>query len=249
MEKVVVIIPTYNEAENIGGAIDQLQQAFAPVGNYQLRILVFDSNSPDGTAQIVAEKQTQYPNITLLSENEKSGLGSAYVKAMQHASDQMNADIVFEFDADGSHRPDYFPLLLRCFDNGADVVVGSRFVKGGSIPTEWAFKRKFLSVAGNWLSRLVLHPSIKDYTSGFRGTRVTALKKINLDKLLSKNYAYKIHLMWELRCSGAKIVEYPINFIDREKGYSKFPKNNATESLSLIFKLRFLAIKRYFTFS
>lgn len=245
MQKVIIIIPTYNESENIGSIIDALQLVFAKINNYEMGILVYDSNSPDKTADIVRDHQNRHANIYLVIEEKKSGLGNAYIQAMQYAYEKLHADIVFEFDADGSHRPDYLPAMMQEFDHGADVVVGSRYVKGGSIPKDWALHRKLLSVLGNIASRIVLHPKIKDYTSGFRGTRTSFLKKINLNAFKSKGYAYKIQLMWELFLLHANIVEFPIQFVDREKGNSKLPKNNAIESLWLIGYLRYKQLHRY----
>lgn len=245
MQKVCVIIPTYNERETIALSLDSLQREFAKIHDFAMEILVFDSNSPDGTADIVRQKQQQYPNIHLLVEAEKSGLGSAYIKAMQYCSAHLGSDIVFEFDSDGSHQPRHIPEMLKHFHEGADVVMGSRYVPGGSIPKDWAWNRKLLSTLGNRLAQIILNSKIKDYTTGFRATRVNWLNKISLNNLLSRNYAYKIHLIWELFLAGAKIVEHPIEFIDREKGHSKFPKNNMVESLALILRLRARRLKRY----
>lgn len=245
MQKVIIIIPTYNESENIASVIESLQTVFSGIKNCDLHILIYDSHSPDKTANIVHDYQKKYSNIILLTEEEKSGLGSAYIQAMQYAMHTLQADIIFEFDADGSHRPDYLPAMIHALTQNTDVVVGSRYVAGGSIPKDWVLHRKLLSVLGNVASRAVLSPKIKDYTSGFRGTRTTFLKKINFDKFKSKGYAYKIQLMWELFLLGARIQEIPIQFIDREKGYSKLPKNNALESLWLILYLRFLRLERY----
>lgn len=225
--------------------LDRLQQVFSQIKNYEMNVLVYDSHSPDGTADIVKTYQEKYPNIFLVTEEKKSGLGNVYIQAMKYACDKLNADIVFEFDADGSHNPDYLPAMMEQFTQGADVVVGSRHVKGGSIPKDWGWYRKFLSVVGNIAAKIVLSFKIKDYTTGFRGTRAECFKKINLNDIKSKNYAYKILLMWLLYLSGAKIVEFPIDFVDRQKGYSKLPKNNIIESLWLIFYLRFLMLKRY----
>lgn len=245
MKKAIVIIPTYNEKDNIAVMLEKLQSVFQEIIHFDMHILVYDSNSPDGTADIVKRYQNQYSNIILQIEEKKSGLGNAYIQAMKYACDTLQADIVFEFDADGSHNPAYLPAMMDCFTQGADVVMGSRYVKGGSIPKDWAFHRKFLSVLGNIAAKTVLSFKIKDYTTGFRGTRTAFLKKINLDQLKSKNYAYKIHLMWLLYLLGANIVEFPIHFIDRQKGYSKVPKNNAIESLMLIFYLRVSRASKY----
>jgi dolichol-phosphate mannosyltransferase len=244
MEKVIVIIPTYNEQENIGLIISQLQAVFAEINSYEMGILVYDSNSPDKTREIVKACQKKYPRIYLQTEEKKSGLGSAYIQAMKYAYQALNADIVFEFDADGSHQPKYLIPMMQEFQNGADVVMGSRYVKGGTIPADWALHRKLLSVFGNVIARIFLNPKIKDYTTGFRGTRTSLLKKIDLNNIKSRGYAYKIHLAWLLHLHNAKIIEFPIEFIDRQEGYSKLPKNNIIESLMLIFSLRWQRIKK-----
>lgn len=165
------------------------------------------------------------------------------MKAMDYAMNTMNADIVIEYDADGSHQPRYIQPMCEAVDAGADVVLGSRYVTGGSIPDNWGFHRKCLSVVGNWIARLFLSPKIKDWTSGFRVTRTETLKKVPYRHLLSKSYAYKLHLMWLLYKAKAKVVEFPIEFIDRVLGNSKLPKDNAVESLKLVIWLRLLEVK------
>jgi dolichol-phosphate mannosyltransferase len=247
VEIVVIVVPTYNEVEIIAETVVQLEKVFGALdaSKYEPHILVYDSNSPDGTAAIVTKLKNQYNNLHLVVEKKKSGLGSAYAKAMQYAMDDLKADVIFEFDADGSHQPLYLKRMLKELDDGADVVIGSRYIKGGKIPAEWSIDRKFLSYVGNIISRLFLTYKYKDFTSGFRGTRTVFLRKIKLDRLLSKNYAYKLHLFWALHKLKAKIVEHPIEFMDRKKGYSKFPKNNIIESLKVVILLRFFELERY----
>jgi len=172
-EKVIIVIPTYNESQTIAQTIIELEKVFNSIDavQYEMHILIYDSNSPDHTAQIVEQSQQQYKNLHLAMEKQKSGLGSAYAKAITHAINKLNADIVFEFDADGSHQPKYLPAMLDEFSKGADVVVGSRYVKGGKMPSDWSIDRKILSWGGNLISRLFLTWKYKDFTSGFRGTR------------------------------------------------------------------------------
>lgn len=238
--KIVICIPTYNEKETIGLTIDGLEQEFQKINQqHQIRILVIDDNSPDGTAQIVKQKNTQYGNIVLLPNQEKRGLGAAYIKAFKYAMETMFADAIFEYDADGSHKPEYISGMIAALDQGADVVVGSRYVPGGSMPADWGIHRKLISYFGNFIARSVLWTwQYRDMTSGFRVTKSTWLKKIDLNSLLSKQFAYKIHLYYALHVLGAKIVEFPIAFIDRNKGRSKFPKNNIIDSLRVVFTLR-----------
>jgi len=238
--KVVIIIPTYNEKANIANTIDGLEKEFKKIpSQHQMKILVIDDSSPDGTADIVKAKAKQYDNIKLLPNKEKKGLGAAYIKAMKHAMAEMKADVVFEYDADGSHQPKYIPGMVATLAKKADVVVGSRYVPGGSMPADWGIHRKLISYLGNFIARSVLWTwQYKDMTSGFRGSKTKFLKKIDLDNLLSKQFAYKIHLYYALHKLGAKIAEYPIDFIDRSKGKSKFPRNNIIDSLRVVFTLR-----------
>lgn len=242
--KACIIIPTHNEAESIEKTIHALELMFEDILDYEMSILVFDSASTDRTPTILKQLQNQYSNVSIQSEATKTGLGSAYIQAMSYAMDHLKADILFEFDADGSHQPRFIPKMLEKLEQGYDVVIGSRYIRGGSIAVNWPWYRQFISLAGNWIARLFLSARYKDFTSGFRATKTTALSNIDLNTLLSKQYAYKIHLFWALHRSGAKIAEYPIEFIDRENGYSKFPKNNICESLIVILKLRWRALIR-----
>ncbi len=243
--KVVIIIPTYNEACSIKQTLLDLESISTKIPSHQINILVFDSHSIDATLQIVQELQQQFNNITIATEEEKSGLGSAYAKAMKFAWETLEADLIFEFDADGSHQPQFIVPMIAAIESGADVALGSRYVKGGKIQVGWPWYRRLLSQVGNWVARLFLTPRYKDFTSGFRATKTKFLKQALLKPLLSKNYAYKIHLLWGLHKLGAKIVEVPIIFIDREAGYSKFPKNNILESLKVVLILRLRELKKY----
>jgi len=244
--KVVIIIPTYNEKANIANTIDGLEEQFKKIKNHQMRILVIDDSSPDGTAQIVKKKAKHYGNIVLLPNKVKKGLGAAYIKAMKYAMAKLKADAVFEYDADGSHQPKYIPGMVETLAKQADVVVGSRYVPGGSMPDDWGIHRKLISYFGNFIARSVLWAwQYKDMTSGFRGSKAKFLKQIDLDSLLSKQFAYKIHLYYALHKLGAKVVEYPIDFIDRSKGKSKFPRNNIIDSLRVVFTLRFRESQKF----
>ncbi len=237
--KVIVIIPTYNERENIGKTIDRLEKVFPQIACHDMGILVIDDNSPDKTQEVVRAKAKEYGNIYLLPNREKKGLGAAYIKAFQYAIAKLSADVVFEYDADGSHQPQFIPPMVELLATKADVVVGSRYIPGGKMPPDWGFFRKFVSFVGNLIARVVLFtPQYTDMTSGFRGTKTKFLEKIDLPNLLSKQFAYKIQLYYELHKLGAKIVEYPIVFIDRDEGKSKFPRNNVRDSLRVVFALR-----------
>ena len=244
IEKVVIIIPTYNEALVIEETISQIFTATASIETMDVHVLVFDSQSTDNTQTIVKALQARYSRLHLKTEAKKSGLGSAYRQAMDYALSELKADILFEFDADLSHQPKYIaPMLQQMKTN--DVVVGSRYVRGGSIPKEWGWHRKLLSVLGNYVARFILTPKYKDFTSGFRATHRVALEKALPEAFLSNQYAYKIHLLWLLHQHKARICEYPIDFVDRQKGVSKLPTNSILDSLRVVFTLRFQALKGY----
>ena len=242
--KITIIIPSYNEASSIQQTIMSLESVIATLPQHQLNILVFDSHSTDDTCEIVTALQAQFSNIHLVTEPKKSGLGSAYIQAMFYAWTDLHADVIFEFDADGSHQPQFIVPMIAAIEEGADVALGSRYVKGGQIQVGWPWYRHLISQAGNGVARLFLTHRYKDFTSGFRATRAVFLQQALSEALLSKNYAYKIHLLWRLHQLHAKIVEVPIVFIDREAGYSKFPRNNILESLKVVLILRLRELKK-----
>lgn len=244
IEKVVIVIPTYNEAMVIEDTVDKLNKCIDLIEGFDIEILIFDSASTDRTTDCIKNLQNKYNNVCFCSEESKTGLGIAYHKAMRYAMDILQADIVFEYDADGSHQAKYIEPMLNRIQK-ADVVVGSRYAPGGSIPSNWGAKRKLLSNLGNMITRLVLSPKHKDYTSGFRATRTRVLREIWPNKFLSSGYAYKLHLYWLLHKYTSRIIEFPIQFIDREKGFSKLPANSIGDSLRVIFTLRLNQTHRY----
>lgn len=236
--KIVVIIPTYNEKDNVERIINEVFDQASAMPNHELHVLIADDNSPDGTGKIVEDLIQKYPRLHLL-RGQKEGLGAAYVRGFKAAMEKMQADVVVEMDADGSHPASALPKLIDAIDAGADVAVGTRYIKGGSIPADWGFLRKFLSGIGNIVARvLLLLPQYHDMTTGFRATRTSVLGKVNLDALLSKRFAYKIHLFHALHIEGAKIAEVPFNFVDRDKGSSKMITNDIIDSLRVIVLIR-----------
>ncbi|MFZ5366009.1 MAG: glycosyltransferase [Patescibacteria group bacterium] len=242
--KAVIIIPTYNERENIGKLIEILEEVFKRAKGWEMGILVVDGNSPDGTAKIVEEKAKQFPNVKLLLEEKKGGLGAAYLRGMDYAFKHLGADLAFEFDADFSHDPQKIPEFLEKVDQGADFVLGSRYIKGGSIPANWGLHRKFLSVIGNLVINLVmLSFSPRDWTTGYRAIRKWVYEKIKdrIDEF--RGYTFQICFLYNARRVGAKIAEVPIHFVDREKGKSKMPGiEYMAHTLFFIIKSRLLEI-------
>jgi dolichol-phosphate mannosyltransferase len=247
--KIVIIIPTYNEKSNIEKMIPVLEQdVFPKITDYKLSILIVDDNSPDGTADVVREYMKKWGNIELLS-GTKNGLGAAYIRGMKYAMEKMDADAVMEFDSDFQHNPHDIPRLVKELDNGADYVVGSRYIKGGSIPKEWGLDRKILSVFGNLFTRIVwLNFNIHDMTSGFKLTKTEQLKKIDLDNLLSKTFAYKMQLMHDIIKQKVKVKEVPIIFYEREQGKSKIKVKDQLESFYVITRLALYDRKRFIQF-
>lgn len=247
--KFVAIVPTYNEAGNIEKLIRAVETETIGLTGDVFEILIIDGRSPDGTGLIVRKLQGEFTNLHLL-EKEKGGLGADYAFAMKHAIAEMGADVIIEMDADLQHDPADLPRLAVQIDSGYDYILGSRFTKGGSIPRDWEFYRKFLSIVGNLASRLILNlPKITDYTTGFKASRVKGfLEKIDLDHLASRGFAYKIHLLSAMVDLGAKVKEIPINFKNREEGVSKMEGNNPLESLGVVLKIRLTKSQRFLKF-
>jgi len=183
-------------------------------------------------------------------ETEKNGLGAAYTYGFKHAMKEMGAEVLVEMDADFQHDPNDVPRLIEALDSGADYVIGSRFIKGGSIPKDWALYRKFLSWGGNIFSKLVLGMfTVNDFTSGFKASRVKGFaENLDLDNVLSKGFAYKIDLLYKMHRLGAKIKEVPIAFGLREEGTSKMEGNNMFDSLKVVLMLRLGQLQRFLKF-
>lgn len=237
-QKVVIIIPTYNEAAVIEETIRAVFDATRSIADMDVHVLIFDSASTDDTPHIVSRLLHSCPKLHLETEPSKSGLGSAYIQAMRYAFEALSADIIMEFDADLSHQPQYIAPMLEQMKT-RDVVIGSRYVEGGEIPDDWGWDRKLMSKGGNYIARLILTPRYKDFTSGFRATHRRVLAPVLPKIFFSNHYAYKLHLLWLLHKNKANILEYPIAFIDRKKGVSKLPANTIMDSLRVILKLRF----------
>ncbi len=238
--KVVVIVCTYNEAESTPQLIAALDKVFATIKNHEMVALYVDDSSPDGTAKIVAEQQKKYKWLHLLVNPTKGGLGAAYAVGMKHAMSELKADYLMEFDADFQHPPEYIPKLVEQIDNGYDYIIGSRYVPGGSIPKTWGFGRSFLSVVGNLVARtLLILPSIHDVTTGFKLSRVKGfMDEFDFNTLISKQFAYKVQLLFYMVNKGAKVVEVPFAFAPRTSGESKIIKNEMKETLRVIFLLQ-----------
>jgi len=248
--KIAIIIPTYNEAENIGRLIEVLSEEFKKNLNNSYSVLVVEANSPDGTGEVVKEKALKFDFIHMVVEEKKRGLGAAYVFGFKHALANIKPDVLLEMDADFQHDPKDVIRLVREVENGNDYVIGSRFMRGGSIPKEWQFRRKLLSFGGNLFSKIVLGIfNVNDFTSGFKASRVSGfVDKLDLENILSDGFAYKIDLLFKMHRLGAKIKEVPIKFGLRDRGDSKMEKNNFIDSIRVVLTLRFNENKNLFKF-
>ena len=242
MVKVCIILPTYNESMNIEKLLDHIFSEHHikeyDARSIQMNVLVVDDNSPDKTAEIVKRYQKKNPYVHLLSRKEKQGLGAAYIHGMNHAMDNLGPHILFEMDADLSHHPRYIIPMIEKVKSGADFVIGSRYVKGGSIPNNWGFVRTAISSVANTYSKLMLGlKDVHDCTGGFRAIRTSLLKNIDLMSLNVKGYVFQISLLNQVILLGGDIREVPIAFYDRTDGVSKMRYNDILEVGTVVFMM------------
>lgn len=217
---MLIVLPTYNEAENLPKMLDALLALELPV---RQSMLVVDDNSPDGTGQIAEEYAARHPDrVSVLHRAGKQGLGTAYIAGFRVAI-QRGVDFVLQMDSDFSHDPKYIPDLLRAaLEDGYDVVIGSRYVQGGSVDERWGVGRKLLSWWANSVYvRLILRTPIKDATGGFRLWRTDVLRGMDLDRIRSNGYVFQVETAYVAERLGYRIAEVPIHFPDRRLGQSK----------------------------
>lgn len=235
MPKLVVVLPTYNEAENL---IDMVEALFA-LELDDFHLLVVDDSSPDGTGDIAEDLAVRYAgHIEVMHRTEKAGLGPAYIAGFKHAI-ASGADYILQMDADFSHQPHYIPQMLDLLERGADMVLGSRFVRGGSVDQSWSFYRKLLSW---WANRLyvptILHIPVYDATGGYRLWRRETLIGIDLDRIQSNGYVFQVEMVYTTVQLGYKVVEMPIHFPDRTRGESKMNSRIAMEAAQRVWEIR-----------
>jgi dolichol-phosphate mannosyltransferase len=228
----LVIVPTYNERDNIGPLLDQLLAL--PFG---LEVLVVDDSSPDGTGELVAERKAADPRIHLLRRAGKLGLGSAYVAGFRYALAN-GAEYIFEMDADFSHDPVAIGDFLKTIEN-ADLVLGSRYLHGVTV-VNWPLSRLILSYSANVYTRVITGLPVRDATGGFKCFRRRALEAINLDQVKSDGYAFQIEMSYKCWRKGFKIVEIPITFVDRRAGVSKMNDKIVWEAAGMVWRLRIM---------
>ncbi len=228
--KTLIIIPTYNEYDNMRPLLDQIF-TYAPASD----ILIVDDNSPDGTGKLADEISAQNPRMHVMHRAGKLGLGTAYIAGFKYAVEHQY-DAAFEMDADFSHDPRYLPDFLRAIES-ADLVIGSRYVAGGGTPN-WSLLRRFISGGGNIFARAMLGLPIHDCTAGYRCYRRQVLESIDLESIESQGYAFQVELAYRVYKRGFKIVETPIIFLDRRVGKSKMSRAIFLEGFTWVVRAR-----------
>jgi dolichol-phosphate mannosyltransferase len=224
--RVVMVVPTYNEADNLAWVVGRLRAA-----EPEADVLVVDDNSPDGTGKLAEELAAGDPAVGVVHRTEKAGLGAAYKHGFRVALDE-GYDVIGEMDADGSHQPEQLHLLLDALAD-ADLVIGSRWVQGGSV-VNWPLRRELLSRGGNLYVRLLLGVGVRDATAGFRVFRRHALEAVDLDSVESTGYVFQTDMVVRCLRAGLRVREVPIEFVERVRGDSKMNSKVATESLRRI---------------
>ncbi|MFQ6126432.1 MAG: polyprenol monophosphomannose synthase [Candidatus Heimdallarchaeota archaeon] len=239
MKRCCVIVPTYNERENIKRLLSELMKVSQKaIEKWDIIVLIVDDGSPDGTASEVKRLAKENPGkIFLLERIEKKGLGDAYKAGFRHSIEELKTDTLVEMDADLSHDPSDLPRLLDKIEEGYDFVIGSRYVKGGRIEG-WPWRRSSISWAGNFLGKFATGFKFKDCTSGFRAIRASMLEGLP-KRLETDGYAFQLSLLYFAIQKRARIVETPIIFRERKRGESKLRNKDLMEFIKTCFKLKF----------
>jgi dolichol-phosphate mannosyltransferase len=224
---VLVVVPTYNEAENIDRVLRRIRAAMS-----EATVLVVDDGSPDGTADLAELVGKELGDVEVMRRHGKSGLGSAYRAGFRWGLER-GFDAFVEMDADLSHEPEALPGLVAALSGGCELAVGSRYVPGGVIPN-WAWHRRLLSRGGNVYASSVLGLGVSDSTSGFRAYAATVLRRIELDRIRADGYGFQIEMTYEAKRAGATVVEVPIRFVDRVEGESKMSMFIVVEAFGLV---------------
>ncbi len=232
--KILIIIPTYNERDNIVLIIPEIKKVL-PFAH----ILVVDDSSPDGTSECVKELSKKIDNIFLITRKKKEGLGKAYISGFKWAL-EYDYNLIFEMDADFSHDPKYLPEFVKA-SNDSDLVIGSRYISGVNV-VDWPMSRLLLSYFANKFARSVAGIPVKDCTGGYKCFKSYVLKSINLNKVGSSGYSFQVEMNYYVWKKGFKIKEIPIVFTDRKLGVSKMSTKIVQEAFALIWKLRLMSI-------
>lgn len=224
MPKTLIIVPTFNEIDGLERIVTRIRAAI-PAAD----LLVVDDSSPDGTGELADRLAATDRGMRVLHREEKNGLGQAYLAGFELALSE-GYEFIIEMDADGSHDPQSLPAMLALAEGGADLVIGSRWVDGGSV-VNWPALRKAISRTGNWYSGVMLRSNIRDITAGFRVFRASALRDLDLHEISSQGYCFQVEMAWRLERTGHRVVEHPITFVERETGQSKMHAGIVVEAL------------------
>ena len=246
--KVCVILPTYNEAENVNDVIPEIFTQAPAIPTHDLHVLVVDDNSPDGTQHVVCTLMGRFQNLHLIT-GPKRGLGEAYKRGIDDAMKRLSPDIVFQMDADGQHDPGLIPLFVYLANHGFSLVIGSRFAPGGSTP-DFSRRRRVMSLLGNRMIRFLGGlPRIHDCTSGFRCIKAEVLNKCDFRYLCTRGYSFQSSALWELLRHGARVIEVPMMFRGRIHGESKLTSRDLVEFLVNVVKLRLRQSEEFIRFA
>ena len=224
-DDVVVVLPTYNEAENLVALVDALLV-------HEVSVLVVDHGSPDGTGDLAQQLAAKHPTVDVLHRSVRQGLGPAYAAGFATALDRGHR-IICQMDCDFSYDPADVPRLIEAVEHGADVAIGSRYVPGGGVD-DWPWHRRALSSGGNLYARKMLRTSIRDMTAGFRAFKSDALKRVDPATCEASGYGFQVEIAWRASMAGLAIVEIPITFRDRIAGTSKMNSRIALEAMLLV---------------
>jgi dolichol-phosphate mannosyltransferase len=234
--RATVCLPTYNEQENL----EQMLRSLGGALRNGDRVLVIDDNSPDGTGELADRLAGSLGFVDVLHRERKQGLGPAYIAGFHRALGD-GAELVLEMDCDFSHDPRDVPRLIEAAEAGADLVLGSRYVRGGSIPN-WGLARRAISLGGNLYAQALLQSRLRDLTGGFKCFRRRVLETIDLDAIDSRGYAFQIETTYRVTRAGFRVVEVPIAFVDREHGHSKMSRSIVLEAAWKVPLIRFRAL-------
>lgn len=232
--KITIILPTYNEAENIPRLVD----AIFSLARADIRLLFIDDNSPDGTGKIIDRLAAEHPErVQVIHREGKLGLGSAYIRGFQTLF-ETDVEVIGMMDSDFSHDPHKLPEMIDALEN-ADVAIGSRYVPGGSVDKDWPIWRKGLSAWANFYARTILSLPIKDITTGYRLWRIDTLKGMPIERILSSGYVFLVEMVYVAHKLGYRITEVPIYFADRKFGKTKMDFKNQIEAAIRVWQVRF----------
>jgi dolichol-phosphate mannosyltransferase len=238
LDVAVVVVPTYNEAENIEPLVERFHKVREALSNIDLHLLIVDDSSPDGTAALVTRQSSINSCIHLLTRKGKLGLMTAYRDGFEHAINEINPSKFVQMDADLQHPPEKIPEILNQLKKGADVAVASRYMVGGG-SEGWSWARALISKGANWFARFTLGLGVKDVTSGFRGLNKTAVSIFLSQRLSSKGFAFQVESIWLYKRKGLTIVEVPFVFKRRAAGKSKLSAGEILRFAKTVLVLRF----------